>query len=181
MHVEVLHKSEGHCRVRGVDTIRPSYPVVLPSVFHIVGSYSIAMVLRRPERFLVYSRCEKLGCFGDLHMAGTRCSRYGVLRTRSRKECTVAFEAQSLTVMQILDEHMALGLEIPEQGAPLNNEPHSTQVLCEHTLIQGMAVPVRNTTSLTRSPRAGAESGFCALPTPNRHSYLYFASRPFEA
>lgn len=79
----------------------------------------------------------------------------------------VAFEAQSLTVMQILDEHMALGLEIPEQGAPLNNEPHSTQVLYEHKLIQGMAVPVRNTTSLIRSPRAGAEYGFSALRTPN--------------
>jgi hypothetical protein len=73
---------------------------------------------------------------------------------------------------------MALGLEIPEQGTPLNNEPHSTQGLYEHSLIQGMAVPVRNTTSLIRNPGAGAEYGFCALPTPSRHSY--HVSRPFE-
>lgn len=60
---------------------------------------------------------------------------------------------------------MALGLEIPEQGTPLNNEPHSTQVQYEHTLVQGLAVPVRNTTSLIRSLRARAEYVFCALPT----------------
>lgn len=63
---------------------------------------------------------------------------------------------------------MAQGLEIPEQGTPLNNEPHSTQVLYEHTLVQGMAVPVRNTTSLTQNPCAGAEYGLSALFTPNR-------------
>lgn len=71
---------------------------------------------------------------------------------------------------------MALGLEIPEQGTPLNNEPHSTQVLYKHTLIQEMAVPVRNTTSLIRSSCAGAAYGFSALLAPNRYSY--FASRP---
>lgn len=132
MHVEVLHKSEGHCRVRGVDTIRPSYPVVLPSVFHIVGSYSIAMVLRRPERFLVYSRCEKLGCFGDLHMAGTRCSRYGVLRTRSRKECTVAFEAQSLTVMQTLGRAHGVRSRNPRTRNPLITN-HTRPKCCAST------------------------------------------------
>lgn len=61
------------------------------------------MVLRRPERFLVYSSCEKPGCFRHLRMAdvwvpdavGTEYSVQGVAKY-------VAFDAQNLTVMQTL-------------------------------------------------------------------------------
>lgn len=72
---------------------------------------------------------------------------------------------------------MALGLEIPEQGTPLNNEPHSTQVLYEHTLIQGRTGPVRNTTSLIRSPGLlvqgrSTESVHCLLLTGTRPMHL---------
>jgi hypothetical protein len=78
---------------------RTSSTYLMSGVFHI----AIAMVPRRPEHFLVYSRCEKLGSFRHSHMAGTLVpdvvgTEYSVQGVSKY----VAFEAQNLTVMQTL-------------------------------------------------------------------------------